>query len=79
MINGKYISLGFYDTITDNLTWYDKEQWEGGRPPKDRTEVKALLVTVNRALYVSLSVFSIIGIVLAVLLLAFNYKFRNNR
>ena len=80
MIDGKYITLGFYDTITDNLTWYDREQWEvPGRPPKDRTEIVPTLVTVNRTLFATLSVFSIIGIVMAIGLLCFNYKFRNNR
>lgn len=80
MIDGEYKTLGFYDTITDNLTWYNKEEWfVSGKVPKDRTEIKPTLVTVNRTLYVSLSTVSIIGMVIAILLLAFNYKFRNNR
>lgn len=80
MINGEYITLGFYDTVTDNLTWYDQEQWyTPGRPPKDRTEIMPTLMTVSRTLFISLSAVSIIGIVIAFLLLCFNYKFRNNR
>lgn len=80
MINEEYITLGFYDTVTDNLTWYDQEQWyPPGRPPKDRTEIVPTLMTVNRTLFVSLSAISLIGIVIAFLLLCFNYKFRNNR
>ena len=30
MIDGKYNLLGYFDTITDNLTWFSKEQWVGG-------------------------------------------------
>ena len=80
MIDGKYKTLGFFDTVTDNLTWYDREQWyPPGRPPKDRTEIVPTLVTVNRALFVSLSVTSIVGTIMAIGLLCFNYRYRNNR
>lgn len=80
MINGTYQTLGFYDTATDNLTWYDREQWYiSGRVPKDRTEIVPTLMTVNRTLFVSISAVAIIGILFAISLLCFNYKFRNNR
>jgi len=27
VIDGKYVKLGYYDTQSDNLTWFDKERW----------------------------------------------------
>lgn len=79
MIDGKYNTLGFYDTNTDNLTWNDAEQWVGGRPPRDRTEIVKTLVTVNRPLFLALSACSSVGILSALVLLGFNYRCRNNR
>lgn len=29
VIDGKYVLLGYYDTQSDNLTWFDKERWIG--------------------------------------------------
>ncbi|UXI15899.1 transmembrane and TPR repeat-containing protein 2 [Sarcoptes scabiei] len=80
MINGTYQTLGFYDTATDNLTWYNREQWYiTGRVPKDRTEIVPTLMTVNRTLFVTISAVSLIGILFAIFLLGFNFKFRDNR
>ena len=80
MNGGKYEQLGFYDTITDNLTWNDKERWViPGRPPKDRTEVVRSLQTVNNVLFISLSVISAIGMLMAFSLICFNKKFNNYR
>jgi hypothetical protein len=31
MINGTYFKLGYYDTQADNLTWFNMEQWSGGK------------------------------------------------
>lgn len=79
MINGTYQTLGYYDTVTDNLTWFDRELWAGGRVPKDRTEIVPTLMTVNRTLFVTLTVLSSAGIVFAVILLVFNHKYSNTR
>uniref|UniRef100_A0A182T1G1 G-protein coupled receptors family 3 profile domain-containing protein n=1 Tax=Anopheles maculatus TaxID=74869 RepID=A0A182T1G1_9DIPT len=29
MIDGQYYKLGYYDTQADNLTWFNKEKWDG--------------------------------------------------
>ena len=29
MIDGQYVKLGYYDTQSDNLTWLNKEKWNG--------------------------------------------------
>jgi hypothetical protein len=31
MIDGQYYKLGYYDTQADNLTWFNNEQWVGGK------------------------------------------------
>lgn len=31
MIEGRYHKLGYFDVQTDNLTWFNKEQWIGKR------------------------------------------------
>lgn len=29
MIEGRYHKLGYFDVQTDNLTWFNREQWIG--------------------------------------------------
>lgn len=80
MVNGKYQLLGFYDTQTDNLTWFDRVTWsEIGKPPADRTIIKVSLKTVSHSLYYSILGVSAFGILMAILLILFNYRFRNFR
>lgn len=31
MVDGQYHKLGYYDTQADNLTWFNNEQWVGGK------------------------------------------------
>lgn len=31
MIEGRYHKLGYFDVQTDNLTWFNREQWIGKR------------------------------------------------
>lgn len=31
MVDGQYHKLGYYDTQADNLTWFNSEQWVGGK------------------------------------------------
>lgn len=31
MVDGHYYKLGYYDTQADNLTWFNNEQWIGGK------------------------------------------------
>lgn len=65
---------------TNNLTWFDAEKWlETGRPPPDRTIIKVALKTVSNSLFFTLSIISAVGIVWAISLILFNYKFRQFR
>lgn len=79
MIEGKYNLLGYYDTQTDNLTWLEQEQWVGGKPPPDHTVIVEQLIVVSTSFFITLNAISVIGIIWALGLLAFNCKFRNFR
>ena len=79
MIDGKYNLLGYYDTQTDNLTWFNKEEWLGDRPPPDHTQIVEKLIIVPTSIFIAANVLSIVGILWAIGLLLFSYKFRNFR
>ncbi|ETN78690.1 7 transmembrane receptor [Necator americanus] len=47
MQNGKYVVMGFYDTTTQELEWYNKEQWYSSKgPPPDSTIIRESILTV---------------------------------
>lgn len=48
MQGGKYKIMGYYDTTSHELEWYNKEQWMNGRgPPPDSTVIKKHAMTVS--------------------------------
>uniref|UniRef100_A0A061QLL2 Gamma-aminobutyric acid type B receptor subunit 2 n=1 Tax=Cupiennius salei TaxID=6928 RepID=A0A061QLL2_CUPSA len=79
MIDGNYTLLGYFDTQTNNLTWFKKEKWADGRPPPDRTIIVQVLRTVTLSLFISMTTVSCMGIVWAIGLLIFNTIFRHSR
>ena len=79
MIEGKYRRLGYYDTTTDNLTWFNKDVWIGGRPPPDQTVVRLQRKTVSLGLLVVVSILNFLGVAIAVGLIAFMYHYRTKR
>ncbi|CAH0385419.1 unnamed protein product [Bemisia tabaci] len=79
MIGQKYVVLGYYETTTDNLTWINKEQWIGGKVPQDRTIVKRVLRTLSIPLCICMWTISIIGILVAICLIAFNMCYSHRR
>ncbi|GJQ69433.1 GABA-B-R1 [Trypoxylus dichotomus] len=72
VINGSYKQLGFYDTQSDNLTWFDVEVWNGGKVPQDRTIIKRVLRTVSLPLFICMCIVSSAGIGVAIGLIIFN-------
>ncbi|XP_064213785.1 gamma-aminobutyric acid type B receptor subunit 1 isoform X3 [Tribolium castaneum] len=72
VINGNYVVLGYYDTQADNLTWFDREVWHGGKVPQDRTIIRNVLRTVTLPLFICMCVISSVGIVIAIALVVFN-------
>ncbi|CAG0916449.1 unnamed protein product [Notodromas monacha] len=79
MVNGSYVPLGYFDTHTNNLTWLKSEKWIGGKPPKDKTEIKDQLRTVSLTLLAAVSSISLVGILAALGLLCFMYAYRTKR
>ncbi|VDL83176.1 unnamed protein product [Nippostrongylus brasiliensis] len=75
-INGKYIVMGFYDTTTQELEWYGKEQWYSSKgPPPDSTIIRESILTVASELYCTVAVFAFIGLALALGAFIFNNKY----
>ncbi|XP_052221430.1 gamma-aminobutyric acid type B receptor subunit 1-like isoform X3 [Dreissena polymorpha] len=79
MINGTYITLGFYDQVSDNLTWLNNERWIGGIPPPDRTMQKPILRVVSLGLFLAMSALSAVGILAGLGCLIFNIVNRQRR
>nr|XP_024216938.1 gamma-aminobutyric acid type B receptor subunit 1 isoform X2 [Halyomorpha halys] len=79
VINGTYVKLGYYDIQADNLTWFNKEKWSGGKMPQDRTIVRRVLRTLSVPLFICMWIISSIGIIGAVGLIAFNICYRHRR
>ncbi|XP_042308292.1 gamma-aminobutyric acid type B receptor subunit 1 [Sceloporus undulatus] len=69
---GIYKKIGYYDSTKDNLSWYGNEKWIGGSPPADYTKIITTFRYLSQKLYISVSVLSSIGILLAIICLAFN-------
>uniref|UniRef100_A0A182YN14 G-protein coupled receptors family 3 profile domain-containing protein n=1 Tax=Anopheles stephensi TaxID=30069 RepID=A0A182YN14_ANOST len=79
MIDGQYYKLGYYDTQADNLTWFNKEKWDGEKVPQDRTIVRRVLRTVSLPLFICMSTISSFGILVAITLIIFNIWHRHRR
>uniref|UniRef100_A0A8C0UH11 G-protein coupled receptors family 3 profile domain-containing protein n=1 Tax=Cyanistes caeruleus TaxID=156563 RepID=A0A8C0UH11_CYACU len=69
---GVYKKIGYYDSTKDNLSWYNNDKWIGGSPPADYTKVITTFRFLSQKLFISVSVLASLGIVLAVVCLAFN-------
>ncbi|XP_015269374.1 PREDICTED: gamma-aminobutyric acid type B receptor subunit 1 [Gekko japonicus] len=70
--DGVYKKIGYYDTTKDNLSWYSNVKWIGGTQPADYTKVIVTFRYLSQKLFISVSVLSSLGILLAIICLAFN-------
>uniref|UniRef100_A0A5S6QQK2 G_PROTEIN_RECEP_F3_4 domain-containing protein n=1 Tax=Trichuris muris TaxID=70415 RepID=A0A5S6QQK2_TRIMR len=70
-----YIVMGYYDYRSDNLTWYNKEQFIGGKVPPDETIVQEQWICVSRTLYIIFCWIGIIGLACSLSCLVFNFCF----
>ncbi|KAH9416586.1 Gamma-aminobutyric acid type B receptor subunit 2 [Dermatophagoides pteronyssinus] len=71
-----------YYTYNDELIFDDQNQidWRGGNsPPVDRNTVVIKPSRISMTLFIVISVFAIIGIIIAFVFLAMNIKYRNQR
>ncbi|XP_030766510.1 gamma-aminobutyric acid type B receptor subunit 1 [Sitophilus oryzae] len=79
VVNGSYVVLGYYDTQADNLTWFDREVWKGGKVPQDRTIIRKSLRTLSLPLFICMCAVSCLGIVIATGLIIFNIWNKHRR
>ena len=77
---GVYKPIGFYDTLANNMSIVGEVEWSAtGKPPADRTVIKESLKTISRSLYFGSIGVSTVGVVCALALVYFNFKFRKYR
>ncbi|XP_055587222.1 gamma-aminobutyric acid type B receptor subunit 2 isoform X2 [Uranotaenia lowii] len=79
--NNEEVKIGEYSSLTNrlDLTLGQPLKWVGRSPPKDRTLRIIEHSQVNITIYVVLASTSCVGIVMAIVFLAVNIKFRNHR
>uniref|UniRef100_A0A665VAN5 Gamma-aminobutyric acid (GABA) B receptor, 1b n=1 Tax=Echeneis naucrates TaxID=173247 RepID=A0A665VAN5_ECHNA len=76
---GSYKKIGYYDSTKGNLSWYGNDKWIGLEPPADQTMVIEEFRYLSQKLFVSVSVFAGLGILLGVICLTFNIYNSNVR
>uniref|UniRef100_A0A672MBK3 Gamma-aminobutyric acid type B receptor subunit 1 n=1 Tax=Sinocyclocheilus grahami TaxID=75366 RepID=A0A672MBK3_SINGR len=69
---GSYKKIGYYDSTKGNLSWYGNDKWIGLGPPADQTKVIEEFRYLSQKLFVSVSVFAGLGILLGIVCLSFN-------
>ncbi|XP_009272085.2 PREDICTED: gamma-aminobutyric acid type B receptor subunit 1, partial [Aptenodytes forsteri] len=69
---GVYKKIGYYDSTKDNLSWYNNDKWIGGAPPASYPNVITTFRFLSQKLFISVSVLASLGILLAIICLAFN-------
>eukprot|EP00090_Calanus_glacialis_P036355 TRINITY_DN6204_c0_g1_i1.p1 TRINITY_DN6204_c0_g1~~TRINITY_DN6204_c0_g1_i1.p1 ORF type:complete len:896 (-),score=194.35 TRINITY_DN6204_c0_g1_i1:234-2846(-) len=86
LVDTKYTVVGYYDQRTDNLTWNTDATtgnelvwWPKGKIPQDRTIIKSDIKTVALTIYIPMVIISVIGIILALILIIINNKFNYRR
>ncbi|XP_078721635.1 gamma-aminobutyric acid type B receptor subunit 1-like isoform X7 [Lampetra fluviatilis] len=77
--DGKYVKIGYYDSSSNNISWFNAEKWIGGSPPPDRTKVVEQFRYLSQGLYISVCVLATVGIILGLLCLSFNVYNRQIR
>ncbi|XP_076013288.1 gamma-aminobutyric acid type B receptor subunit 1 [Genypterus blacodes] len=76
---GSYKKIGYYDSSKGNLSWYGSDKWIGSGPPADQTMVIEEFRYLSQKLFVSVSVFAGLGILLGIVCLTFNIYNSNVR
>uniref|UniRef100_A0A671VDD6 Gamma-aminobutyric acid type B receptor subunit 1 n=1 Tax=Sparus aurata TaxID=8175 RepID=A0A671VDD6_SPAAU len=76
---GSYKKIGYYDSTKGNLSWYGNDKWIGPGPPADQTVVIEEFRYLSQKLFVSVSVFAGLGVLLGIVCLTFNIYNSNVR
>ncbi|XP_034937802.1 gamma-aminobutyric acid type B receptor subunit 2-like, partial [Chelonus insularis] len=79
--SGTEVKVGEYDGVTDTLDLNRGQPliWRGRSPPKDRTVEVIEHSTVNITIYSVIASAAAMGIIMAVVFLAINIRYRNQR
>ncbi|XP_076864544.1 gamma-aminobutyric acid type B receptor subunit 1 isoform X3 [Brachyhypopomus gauderio] len=79
---GSYKKIGYYDMTKGNkgnLSWFGNDRWIGSGPPADQTMVIEEFRFLSQKLFISVSVFAGLGILLGIVCLTFNIYNSNVR
>lgn len=76
---GSYKKIGYYDMTKGNLSWYGNDRWIGAEPPADQTVVIQQFRYLSQKLFISVSVFAGLGILMGIVCLTFNIYNSNVR
>uniref|UniRef100_A0A9J8D5V8 Gamma-aminobutyric acid (GABA) B receptor, 1b n=1 Tax=Cyprinus carpio carpio TaxID=630221 RepID=A0A9J8D5V8_CYPCA len=76
---GSYKKIGYFDMTKGNLSWYGNDRWIGSDPPADQTVVIQKFRYLSQKLFVSVSVFAGLGILMGIVCLTFNIYNSNVR
>uniref|UniRef100_A0A672LMN2 Gamma-aminobutyric acid type B receptor subunit 1-like n=1 Tax=Sinocyclocheilus grahami TaxID=75366 RepID=A0A672LMN2_SINGR len=76
---GSYKKIGYFDMTKANLSWYGNDRWIGSGPPADQTVVIQKFRYLSQKLFVSVSVFAGLGILMGIVCLTFNIYNSNVR
>ncbi|XP_074470409.1 gamma-aminobutyric acid type B receptor subunit 1 isoform X1 [Sebastes fasciatus] len=76
---GSYKKIGYYDSSKGNLSWYGNDKWIGSGPPADQTVVIEEFRYLSQKIFVSVSCFAGLGILLGIVCLTFNIYNSNVR
>uniref|UniRef100_A0A671R6T6 Gamma-aminobutyric acid type B receptor subunit 1-like n=1 Tax=Sinocyclocheilus anshuiensis TaxID=1608454 RepID=A0A671R6T6_9TELE len=76
---GSYKKIGYFDMTKGNLSWYGNDRWIGSGPPADQTVVIQKFRYLSQKLFVSVSVFAGLGILMGIVCLTFNIYNSNVR
>uniref|UniRef100_A0A4W4F210 Gamma-aminobutyric acid type B receptor subunit 1 n=1 Tax=Electrophorus electricus TaxID=8005 RepID=A0A4W4F210_ELEEL len=79
---GSYKKIGYYDMTKGNkgnLSWFGNDSWIGSGPPADQTVVIEEFRFLSQKLFISVSVFAGLGILLGIVCLTFNIYNSNVR
>ncbi|KAK2188045.1 hypothetical protein NP493_146g03044 [Ridgeia piscesae] len=82
MWDGNYTKMGFYDFVSDNLTWFNLEKWPGMFHVYFHSlfvQYTPVLRLVSLTLFIGMCLLASLGVITAVCLCSFNCTHRNKR
>jgi gamma-aminobutyric acid type B receptor len=80
-VEGEEVKIGEFNGVSEQLDLSRGEpiKWQGQRPPQDRTLTLIEPTRIDLKVYALLASFSTFGIIMAIIFLAINITYRNQR